>query len=374
MRVLFTTFPGFGHFHPLVPLAFAALARDDEVLVATGPELGAWVQSCGLEFRRAGRSSSETFAEAAERFPGPAVVNHGFATVAVPAMARDLLDLVGNWRPDLIVHEQGELAAPLVSALLDVPCITQSYAAPARPEDVQGLYRDLLDPIWADHGAGPPKLSGEVYLDACPPAFQSDSLRSIPGVRPIRPVAFDGPATSAPPWVAQLKHPAAYISFGTAPAFSRPEVLQGAMDSLAGVVASTVVTTGPNPVDVFTLPSPSVHVQEYLAQSIVLPHVDVVVSHGGAGTTLGALLHGLPHVVVPQQRYRASQLRNAERVEELGLGIAVKQAELSETIADAVREVLGNASYRENSLAMSKTLRELPSPDDVWSDLTFDPR
>ena len=38
---------------------------------------------------------------------------------------------------------------------------------------------------------------------------------------------------------------------------------------------------------------------QYLPQSLVLPHVDAALSHGGAGITLGALVHGPPQLLLP---------------------------------------------------------------------------
>jgi hypothetical protein len=85
--------------------------------------------------------------------------------------------------------------------------------------------RSFLDPIWSEHGAGPVQLSGDVYLDACPPGFQTDDVTSITGLRPIRPMVFDGPAALPPDRVTTARRPAAYVTFGTIPLFSRPDVL-----------------------------------------------------------------------------------------------------------------------------------------------------
>jgi hypothetical protein len=54
MALLLTTFPAVGHFHPLVPLAEAALRRGDDVVIASGVNLADWVQSCGFEFAPVG--------------------------------------------------------------------------------------------------------------------------------------------------------------------------------------------------------------------------------------------------------------------------------------------------------------------------------
>jgi UDP:flavonoid glycosyltransferase YjiC (YdhE family) len=363
MRLLFTSFPAYGHLHPMMPLALAAIERGDDVVVATGPNLAGWVSACGVPATSAGGGFAELGAEARARFDH-AWVGRMFTTIAVPRMVSDLLDLSTRWRPDVIVHEESECAAPLVAELLDVPCVTHSWAAPAKPWDERTFLLRLLEPIWAERGAGVPRLFGSRYLDACPPPFQTQAIHSIPGVRPIRPVLFDGPATSPPAWLAALKRPSAYVSFGTIGQFSRPDVLQAAIDAVSPVVSSAVITTGPNPTDCLHQPPPQVFVEQYVPQSVVLPRVDVVVSHGGAGTTLGAIMHGLPHVVLPQNPW--SQRRTAERVAALGIGIHVEQDHV-ESLRDIVVAALTDPTYKEAALRTRDTLFDLPSPDVVLS-------
>jgi UDP:flavonoid glycosyltransferase YjiC (YdhE family) len=54
MRVLFTTSPGVGHFHPLVPLARALAAAGHEVAVACARAFGPTVAATGLQSVSAG--------------------------------------------------------------------------------------------------------------------------------------------------------------------------------------------------------------------------------------------------------------------------------------------------------------------------------
>ena len=68
MRVLVTTFPGYGHFHPVAPLALALQAAGNEVRVATHPSFGSWVETCGLTVLPAGLSEADTVTDSAE-FP-----------------------------------------------------------------------------------------------------------------------------------------------------------------------------------------------------------------------------------------------------------------------------------------------------------------
>jgi UDP:flavonoid glycosyltransferase YjiC (YdhE family) len=278
-------------------------------------------------------------------------------------MLADLVRLARDWRPDAVVHEEGEYSAPLLATLEEIPCVTHSWPSPARPETERRIYRELLAPIWAANGvASIPRTSGDVYLDSCPPLYQSDEIGSVPGVAPIRPVLYDGPPTPVPPWLADLPRPAAYVTFGTVPAFSQPAVIRAAVEAIEPLVATVVVTTGPNPPDIVQLGSPLIHVAQYLAQSQILPKVDVVVSHGGAGTTLGALAHALPHLVMPGAAQ--SQQRNATRTEELGLGLHVPQDANVERVREAAERLLGDPSYRAAALAAQSSLEGLPSVED----------
>lgn len=364
MRILLTTVSGYGHLHPLVPLALAASAAGDEVRIAVGPDLVDWVAACGLEPITAGRGAGRTWTAAEQARlaqHGPTRAYHLFTTFLVPPMLEDLLAACRVWRPDLVVHEETEFAGPLLARLLDVPCVTHSYAAPAKPAEERATMVELLEPIWAEHGATGPRTTGDLYLDACPPAFQTAAVEVVPEVRAVRPVGFDGPPADPPPWLAGLARPAAYLTLGTVAAFSTVEVLQRGVDALRDVVPGLVVTTGPNPANALEV-GDGVVVEAYLRQSLVLGDVDVVVSHGGAGTTLGAIEHGLPHVVVPQQPY--SQRRNAERVEALGLGRHVPQG-AEHRVGAAVREVLADGAFAERTGAMRAALDRLPSPAEV---------
>lgn len=104
-----------------------------------------------------------------------------------------------------------------------------------------------------------------------------------------------------------------------------------------------LVTTGPAfaPGDV-TAPV-NVTVLESAPHSTVLPAADAVVTHGGHGTVIKALAHGLPLVCLPLGR---DQNDVAARVEVAGAGIRLKPGASPRAIAAAVRRVLDDRSYR----------------------------
>jgi UDP:flavonoid glycosyltransferase YjiC (YdhE family) len=93
------------------------------------------------------------------------------------------------------------------------------------------------------------------------------------------------------------------------------------------------------------------------------------VSHAGYGTTLGAIEHGVGHVMLPL--FAGDQWRTAHRVEEVGAGIAVHAGERrvfdpppDEAIAalpEAVLGVLGDARYRETAGRLGAEMAALPA-------------
>ena len=85
----------------------------------------------------------------------------------------------------------------------------------------------------------------------------------------------------------------------------------------------------------------------------VLPHADLIVTHGGHGTVVKALAAGLPLVILHHGRDQAD---NAVRVTERHAGVAVPRTASSARIARAVADVLGDASYRESAEGLGRAI------------------
>src|SRR5260370_7741558 len=75
--------------------------------------------------------------------------------------------------------------------------------------------------------------------------------------------------------------------------------------------------------------APNVGGPTSLPRSLLLDRVDLVVSQGGAGGTLGALLHGLPHLVLPQGAQ--SQISAAQSIQQIGAGLSLYSAPQTKT-------------------------------------------
>ena len=90
--------------------------------------------------------------------------------------------------------------------------------------------------------------------------------------------------------------------------------------------------------------------------------VDVVVGHGGAGTTSAALSRGIPIVAVP---LFADQGHNARQVAQAGAGVVVDARRIDTDLAPAVATVLGDPSFRAAAGRIAAENAALPSAAEV---------
>jgi len=237
------------------------------------------------------------------------------------------------------------------------------------PLDFYRFGAELVAPLWRKWGVTPGPLGGmfaSAYLDICPPSLQSADIAEIgPVAHPLRPVPFDAVAGEAlPPWIAGLApQPTVYVTLGTLDN-DAPGILEAAVEGLRGEPVNVVVTVGPNrePEELGPQP-PNVHVERYVPQSQLLPLCDVVVAHGGSGTTLAALAHGLPLLVLPQG---ANQFWNAERCAALGLGIRLLPGQVDPgSVRRGVRALLEQPGYRDQARRLAGEIAAMPAPAEV---------
>jgi UDP:flavonoid glycosyltransferase YjiC (YdhE family) len=93
----------------------------------------------------------------------------------------------------------------------------------------------------------------------------------------------------------------------------------------------------------------------------VLPTCSAVIGHGGHSTTMRALMHGVPMVIIPCDT-RIDQPLVAKAVARAGAGIALAKRAKPEQIRDAVERVLREPSYRAAATALGERLRAENGP------------
>jgi len=106
-----------------------------------------------------------------------------------------------------------------------------------------------------------------------------------------------------------------------------------------------------------------VQVEAWVDQTAVLARCAAVVSHGGSGTFLGALAHGLPQLCLPQA---ADQFRNAEGGVRAGAALALGPPEVSaDAVLAAGERLLADPELRAAAGRVATEIAAMPSPDAV---------
>jgi len=160
------------------------------------------------------------------------------------------------------------------------------------------------------------------------------------------------PSSWTPPW-SEDGRPAVLLSLSTT-YMQQEDLLQRLVDALGRVDCHALVTTGPGlrSRPVARVPS-NVHVVESAPHGAVLPHVDLVITHGGHGTVTRSLAAGVPVLVVPISR---DQPDNAARVVHHSVGIKVSKRSSPDKFASAVRRALADDALRANARVMAARL------------------
>jgi UDP:flavonoid glycosyltransferase YjiC (YdhE family) len=365
----------YGHFRPLLPLARAFSGAGHEVAFATSSSFAARVEASGFPLLPAGIDEQELadqltpfHAYLASVPPGerrPLLFTRRFATLEAPAKVDALHAVTSAWKPDLLIFGSADLAAPIVAASLDLPLVNQGFGRMV-PLAILELAARETESLWRDRGLTPDPLGGAFrgpYLDICPPSFQTGAPPTGTPVLRLRPTYPPDPEERLPDWVDGLdERPLIYVTLGTV--FNDLSVFRVLLDALAEVDCNIVATIGRDgdPDALGSVPE-NAHVEQYIAQSLLLPRCAVTVGHGGSGSMLAALTEGVPLLLVPRG---ADQFENAERCQALGAAKVLMPDELTgESVRDAVATLLEEPSYRDRARELGAEITAMPSPEEL---------
>jgi hypothetical protein len=323
----------------------------------------------------AGLSRPERLAELARRHPElddlsaqepDFVFAEVFGEIGAPAMLADLLPLVESWRPELVVNDAAEFAAPIAAVLLAVPHVAHAFGA-LLPEERVREAGEAAAVLWRAQGLEPRPYGGlydRLYVDIYPPSLQSPGGEHIGARQLLRPVAFAGTADDGvrTDITERTGRPLVYLTFGTV--FKGYELFAAAVAGIRELGVGLVVTVGPDGDPAALGPQPAhVVIERYVPQTQLLPACDIVASHAGSGTILAALAMGIPQLCLPQ---RADQFLNADAVARAGAGLAIPPAEVDATaVARATRRLLEDSSFRRAARIVADEIAVMPSPSDV---------
>ena len=378
MRVLISCVAGYGHLQPLLPLARALSEARHDVAIAIGPQLRPRAEAAGFIAFDAGIGGGALFERLAELFPAQEYnrlepdeilgwyLPHLFGEALAPAMLADLEPVVRSWRPDVVVHDSWEFAGPIAAASAGLPSISHTLGL-RHDERILGSVAAAVAPLWRQRGLEPDSAAGVyryVCLDTTPPSlqpYQTGHVRdAIHLLRPIAQAPIQG--EHLPAWIERRRDvPLVYMTLGTN-TNSDLSMFRRVIDGLCDLHLDVLITIGhgKDPASIGSLPA-NAHVENYVPQSLLLPHCSAVICHGGAGTTLNALAVGLPLLMLPQG---ADQYVMSDLVQSAGAGLVLAPADVSpSTIRAAVLMLVQEPIQRVSARRLQSEIAAMPGPE-----------
>jgi UDP:flavonoid glycosyltransferase YjiC (YdhE family) len=378
MRALFTVADGGrSHLYPLVPLARDLEKRGHTVAIAAPPRLGEVAAGLGLQVMPLpARQTRQT--DPAGDDPDPAATpSLRLARAAVSRYLSDAARLAGwlasaarGWGADVLVRESAAWAAWLAGELADLPVALFDYA-PTPPRLMAMLLGDLFAAARAEAGLPPDPALATIHkwlhlLSGPPGWFPSRSITPVTHI--LQPPPPLGEAEPIPEWLCELDGAAdnsiacVYVTLGSM--FHRtPGIFEMIFQAVAGEPLQVVATVGPDtdPGRVDGVPS-NVRLVGFMPQAVeaaVLTRADAVVCHGGYGSILASLRHGVPIVSIPLGN--ADDPARVPGLEALGAGIVVPEhARSAVAVHSALDAVLRDPRYRRSARQAADQMAALP--------------
>jgi len=370
MRVLLASTSGAGHIGPLVPFATAIRRAGHDILVAAPISAQPRVERAGLPFISFAdpleRDLEPVWARVRAAGPDEAneiVLGELFARVRARAALPGVELAIDAWRPDVVIRESCEFASAVAAEAREIPVarvgafqlLVEALAVRAAAPAVDDLRR------WAGLEPDPAgdRLSASPYLTLTPASFELSDEPEPPHTLRFHDVPPPLRAVRTP-----AEAPLVYLSLGSVAATIGyfPGLYRTLIDALAELPIQLLVTVGDaaDPAELGPLPA-NVRVERWIPQAQVFTKADAMIGHGGYGTTLGALLAGVPQVVVP---LFADQPYNARRIAALGAGLAA-DAQDAAGVRAAVERLLAEPSFRVAAGRIALEAQGLPPIDDA---------
>ena len=370
MRVLLASTAGAGHFGPLVPFAHALRRAGHEILVAAPVSAQPRVERAGLPSISFADPLEGDLAPVRERLrtatPDEAneiVLSETFGRVRSRAALPGVELAMDAWRPHVVLRDSCEFASAVAAEARELPVARIGPWLLTMEELAVRLAAPAVDELrwWTGLEPDPDgaRLAASPYLTLTP-----RSVELPDGAEPERTLRFH----AAPPPLRAVRPadspPLVYLTFGSVAASIGyfPGLYRTVIDALADLPIRLLVTVGEaaDPAELGPLPA-HVRAERWIPQAEVFTQADAMVGHGGFGTTMGALLAGVPQVVVP---LFADQPYNAQRIGALGAGLAA-DSDHPAAVRAAVERVLAEPAFRVAAGRVALEAQGLPSIDEA---------
>ncbi|MFL6061561.1 MAG: glycosyltransferase [Marmoricola sp.] len=341
--LLFVTWDGGGNVPPLLGIAAEVQRRGHTVHVLGHAAQRDTVTAAGLPFTA--YATAPPFTSARNNPPWTLAATWGGA-----ALGRDVLAAASELGADLVV----------VDCLL--PAAMQALRRGGiRYAVVEHLFDGFLTRLRKGPLGAMVRLHGVRWSEALEGAearLVASVPRLDPGAGAATPanLAWTGPVVTGSP--AAPEEPTILVSLSTYAYSGLRQSLQRVLDACAEQQAKVVVTTGPH-VDPAELRLPAnAEAHRWVPHAELMPRVSMVVGHGGHSTTMLALTHDLPLLVLPMHPLVDQPMVGAA-VEAAGAGRRMAKKSSPKALGPVIAELLGDGPHRAAAARLGAEIRAM---------------
>jgi UDP:flavonoid glycosyltransferase YjiC (YdhE family) len=347
MRVLVVTWAPGGNLPPLVAAGSVLARRGHEVQFLASAETSGLPKQLGFPVARYRRSPNP---ETKVVFESQA--DEVMAVVAGTELALDARDVLVDLRPDLAIVDcmlpaaiaaaraTGTPTASLVHFLYGLARTQMLRAGGGWTTDLHSLgctHRALG--LATARGGLAAWEAPEMLLVTAPRwlDIDADAPSHVVYAGPLDVKAGHDAAGSA-----RRARPAVLLTFSTTVMHGQAALIDRVCQAIAPLDLDATLTLGPA-VDRDAVHLHNVEAVGFADHDRLMPGCAVVVNHGGLGTVLRALVHGVPQLLLPLGR---DQAFNASRVEALHAGIQLPIQASPKQIQTALRTLIATPCFR----------------------------
>jgi UDP:flavonoid glycosyltransferase YjiC (YdhE family) len=355
--ILWLNWSGGGNLPPSLGIARVLTERGHELAFAGRPEMVPRVKTAG--FRAI--EITQAYAQV-DRYPQGLPLTRPACYLTSPAVEEEVQSIVAAEAPDLILIDAMFPAALAHAAEFGRPSAVLVHTFVFRQLDMWRKVIGNFDGMRQQAGfPGLPPLDAlwqprERIISTSLAAFDTAPLAGWETVRHAGPVLEDEKfAVPRPlPWPSVDPTPLVMVSFSTMFEQRNADKLQRTLDALADfqvhVVATTAGIVAPSELAV---PKNAV-VLDYAAHDPIMKRAALVVTHGGHGTAMRALRHGVPMILIPG--LAGDQPFVAAAMQEFGAGLALPSDAGVEAIRAAAQQILSTPSFKQSARERAKAL------------------
>jgi UDP:flavonoid glycosyltransferase YjiC (YdhE family) len=367
-KFLWACFDGGGNVPPSLGIGRALAADGHDVVFAGRPEMVGRMRLAGFRAIAVPRAYADS--EAYAWHPRGRL----FCFLTSPAVADDLLSIAAVEGPDVVVIDAMFGTALAAADRFGVPTAGMLHTFLNRTLDGWQVLMGNESDTRQRCGFGP--LPGLDELWGARDLFHVNALRHFDSgpridwgnVRYGGPI-LEGDSRAVPvrlPWPADDRTPLVVVSFSTAAAQGSVGKLQRTLDALAGLPVHVVATTATVDPALLRVPA-NAHAVQFAPHDLLIAGASLVVTHGGHGTVMRALSHGVAVLCVTGQAADQEGVAALDQpcvaafIEEHGVGRQLAADAPAADIRAAVREVLGDPAYRDAALRAADWLGRHPA-------------